>query len=72
MMIGVGLIELLLLALIGVFVVFVIMKGIGGGKRGASSDESMPVAHGMTLNCPHCGNETAADRPNCKKCGAEI
>lgn len=71
-MIGAPILGLVLLSLIGIPLLLIAAKFLGGGKRGASSDESMPVAHGMTLNCPHCGNETAADRPNCKKCGAEI
>lgn len=42
------------------------------GGRSRSSESSTPVAHGMTLNCPSCGSETAADRSNCQHCRAEL
>lgn len=43
---------------------------LGGRSRG--SESSTPVARGMTLSCPSCGRETAADRPNCQHCRAEL
>ncbi len=71
MMIGAPILGLFILSIIGIPLLLIAGRFFAG-KRGAGSADSMPVAHGMTLNCPHCGSETAADRPNCKQCGAEI
>ena len=69
---GFGVFSLVIIGLVGFGVVSVLARVFGGGRRSGSSDASTPVAHGMTLNCPHCGAETAANRPNCKHCGAEM
>ncbi len=49
--------------LLFVFLAIAIFAMVSGGRY---SDR--PLAGRTTLICPHCGEETRADRPNCKHC----
>jgi hypothetical protein len=35
-------------------------------------DAALPRAGRTTLNCPHCGGETLANRPLCRHCGQRL
>lgn len=58
----------IVLAIVGLVSVF--RRGRGGSS---SLGESTPqAASGVTLNCPHCGQETEAALHTCSHCGEEI
>lgn len=54
------------LLLLGVFGVLIITRLF---RRDGSAT---PVARGVTLNCPHCGETTEASRPQCLHCSKEL
>ncbi|MGZ0171788.1 MAG: hypothetical protein ACKVHE_19775 [Planctomycetales bacterium] len=56
------------LLVVGIFVVQIITRLF---RRGGGSS-STPVARGVTLNCPHCGETTEASRPQCQHCSKEL
>jgi hypothetical protein len=55
---------------LGIFGVFTITRLFRRGGDGNGS--TTPVARGVTLNCPHCGEKTEAARPQCQHCSKEL
>ena len=58
-----GLIVLLLLGIVGIGVI-VLLVSVFSSRR--------PRLGHATLNCPHCGAETRADRQKCSACNADL
>jgi hypothetical protein len=54
--------------LLGIFGVLIITRLFRRGGDGSAT----PVARGVTLNCPHCGEKTEASRPQCQHCSKEL
>ncbi|MBC8291331.1 MAG: hypothetical protein H8E37_13600 [Planctomycetes bacterium] len=67
-------------AIPGIPEIIIVLLILGAGvfffsRRGAGSSgvTQLPgAAAGTTLNCPRCGQETAASRPTCEQCGDEL
>jgi hypothetical protein len=66
-MMGIAVIVLAILA-VGTIFVLVISRVFGG--RGNSS--TIQAARGVTLACPHCGEQTEAAKPQCQHCSKEL
>ena len=62
-----GIFELLIIGLVIAGIVAAVR-----GRGGSATDSGPPPAAGMTLDCPHCGRETPADKHNCQHCGADL
>lgn len=54
--------------LVGAVVVSIIARLFRKGGDGSTT----PVARGVTPNCPHCGNQTEAARPQCQHCSKDL
>lgn len=60
-MVGIGLMELILVAILfagGIFGIFALSRGLRGFRLGHA-----------TLDCPHCGKETPVSDGKCRACG---
>jgi hypothetical protein len=65
--------SLLLMAVIVVVIVGLVSAFRRGRGGNSSLGESTPqAASGVTLNCPHCGQETEAALHTCSHCGEEL
>jgi hypothetical protein len=64
---GVSLVEML----IGLFILGMIGIGLIALAVAVFSSRRPRLGH-ATLNCPHCGAETRADRQKCTACQADL
>ena len=59
-----------------VVIVVVVVGLVAAFRRGQSSsgfgESTQQAASGVTLNCPHCGQETEAAVEVCSHCGEEL
>jgi hypothetical protein len=53
---------------VGIFVVSMITRLF---RRGGENSTT-PVARGVTLSCPHCGENTEAAKPQCQHCSKDL
>jgi hypothetical protein len=40
--------------------------------RRGGGNSTTPVARGVTLSCPHCGENTEASQPQCQHCSKDL
>ena len=64
---GIGLFEMLIV----LFILAVIGVGVIALGIAVFSSRRPRLGH-ATLNCPHCGAETRADRQKCSACHADL
>ncbi len=62
-----GLVELVILVVLGGVVFSVLFRG----RAGRSGGSRFSWGH-ASLNCPHCGAETRAGQPQCEHCGRDL
>jgi predicted RNA-binding Zn-ribbon protein involved in translation (DUF1610 family) len=67
------LIGVVLMVVVIALVVVGLMSAFRRGRGSSSLGESKPqAATGVTLDCPHCGQETEAAVHVCSHCGEEL
>jgi hypothetical protein len=66
-MMGMVVVVLVLLAAGTIFVL--IISRVFGGRRDSST---IQAARGVTLDCPHCGGQTEAAKPQCEHCSKDL
>lgn len=59
---------ILLLGIVLIAGVVIALKSMSGSGRAAEP----PAAAGVTLSCPHCGQETDAAQALCRHCGKDL
>ncbi len=71
-----GVIELLVLLVVVGVPLFLVGRLLFGGGTGPSEERKsnrgrFSLGH-ATLTCPHCQQETTADKPQCEHCGEDL
>lgn len=64
-----GVILLGTVLVVGLFAVSIITRLF---RRGGGGNSTTPVARGVTLSCPHCGEKTEASRSQCQHCSKDL
>ena len=67
-MMGIGLIELIIIGVIGLALIFGLAKGVSAM---IGMFKSVRAGH-ATLTCPHCGQQTSHAGGRCDACGREL
>ena len=67
-MMGIGIFELIIVAVVGLALIFGLAKGLSAML---GLFKSVQGGH-ATLACPHCGQQTSHANGQCDACGAEL